>query len=180
VTLEDEAFLLEMMERDDVTVISDGLADEINSAFWTREYIEGCIGSEYHHKFRSFETAAVDRYGGEEGRQQEQQLRENDGWYSMKFSDYFSYLQRREYAKGARLSSHASIHDVNGDGLEREFSFVDSHGKEITIDVENVVIVRRREGHTNEWPVYVFFAFRVSCPSFKSCLIPAFFSRFSI
>jgi len=40
-TREDEVFLLEMMERDDVTVVSEGLADAVNDTLWTPEYIRG-------------------------------------------------------------------------------------------------------------------------------------------
>ncbi|KAL3799181.1 hypothetical protein ACHAW5_005458 [Stephanodiscus triporus] len=131
---DDEIFLLEMMERDDLTVISEGLADAVNDAYWTREYIEGCIGSEYHHKFRSFETIPSPGGGGG-GKQQQQQPRENEGWYSMKVADYFRYLQRREDVKGRRSSDVS-----NAMSLEREFTFTDSDGKEITVDVENEAI----------------------------------------
>jgi hypothetical protein len=136
-TREDEVFLLEMMERDDVTVVSEGLADAVNDTLWTPDYIEGCIGSEYHHKFRSFVKVPPHPGGGGGGGGQ-QQPRENDGWYSMKFSDYFRYLQHRRECLTS--SVHWDGSNANGN-LDRGFTFIDSYGKEITVDVENEAIV---------------------------------------
>eukprot|EP00970_Alexandrium_tamarense_P017636 scaffold10310_cov181-Alexandrium_tamarense.AAC.1 len=62
---EDEVFLFKMMERDDITVISEGLADEINPSLWNKEYIRNCIGSEFHHKFRGFEKSSHKSFGGD-------------------------------------------------------------------------------------------------------------------
>ena len=101
---EDEIFLLHMMEKDDITVISEGLADTINPSLWKYDYIDGCIGSEYHHKFRSFIEG-----------------REKDGWYSMKFSDYFRYLERRQVVKkmnsGSGGESTTMVNDINLAGM---------------------------------------------------------------
>ena len=46
---EDEHFLLAMMERDDVTVISEGLARCLSSSIWNLEHIASAAGDEYHH-----------------------------------------------------------------------------------------------------------------------------------
>ena len=132
---EDESFLFTMMERDDITVISQGLADEINSSLWSREYIEGIIGSVYHHKFRGFETMLR-----EDGTISEQ-TREKEGWYSMKFADYFQYLERRRSVKH-KLRDTSSIED--GD-LIKDFTFIDMNGHETTVDVDTEAIVRLRE-----------------------------------
>jgi hypothetical protein len=51
---EDEEFLLRMMERDDITVISDGLATGVDPEKWTLEYMANAVGDEYYHKFRAF------------------------------------------------------------------------------------------------------------------------------
>lgn len=53
---EDEMFLLEVMERDDITVVSQGLADGIDLSLWTPQFITNCIGSSYHHKICVFKT----------------------------------------------------------------------------------------------------------------------------
>ncbi len=129
---EDEVFLFTMMERDDITVISQGLADEINSSLWSREYIEGEIGSVYHHKFRAFETMFR-----EDGTISEQ-TREKEGWYSMKFADYFQYLERRRSVKH-RLQDTSSIQ--KGD-LIKDFTFIDIDGHETTVNVDTEAIVR--------------------------------------
>jgi hypothetical protein len=109
----DEIFLLHMMEKDDITVISEGLADTINPSFWEYDYIDDCIGSEYHHKFRSFIEG-----------------REKDGWYSMKFSDYFRYLERRQVVKkmnsGSGGESTTMVNDESPNNTD--FTFSDSYG----------------------------------------------------
>jgi len=130
---EDEIFLLHMMEKDDITVLSEGLADTINPSFWKSDYIEGCIGSEYHHKFRSFIEG-----------------REKDGWYSMKFSDYLRYLERRECVKNNRKNvdgssgggeSNGSMTVVNDElPNNTEFTFTDSYGEVHSVNVDTEAI----------------------------------------
>ena len=89
---EDEGFLFRMMERDDITVISEGLADAMDSSLWTPEFISGFIGADYYHKFRKFEmiTKPVTERDSA-GEQSVEHLVEKEGWYSMKVSDYFEY-----------------------------------------------------------------------------------------
>ena len=76
---EDEKFLFQMMKRDDITVVSEGLADRINPKLYTKEFIEGCIGEEYHNKIRR-----VERVG--------ERYEEQTDWYGMIFLDYFQYV----------------------------------------------------------------------------------------
>ncbi|KAL7553995.1 hypothetical protein ACHAWF_017589 [Thalassiosira exigua] len=121
---EDEQFLLIMMERDDITVISEGLADSIDSSFWTREFIEGCIGSEFHHKIRGFAREPLEA----------KQVKEKKGWYSMQVSDYFRYLDQRMSVKRAKLDKP----ETNGvpSGVEDEFSFINSEGQSDSVNVD--------------------------------------------
>jgi len=138
----DEEFLLRMMERDDITVISEGLADEISSSLWTREYIVGCIGSEYHHKFRAFQkktrTVAVANTTNDKQTTSTTTIEyheEKSGWYSMKFSSYFDYLEKR------RNVQEKGGGDNSGNSNDRMFSFEDCNGKEHSIDAEEVSLV---------------------------------------
>ena len=138
----DEEFLLRMMERDDITVISEGLTDEISASLWTREYIVGCIGSEYHHKFRAFQkkTRTVANTTNDKQTTATKTIEyheEKSGWYSMKFSSYFDYLEKRR-----------NVQEKGGDGNsgnsrsnDRMFSFEDCNGKEHSIDAEEVSLV---------------------------------------
>jgi len=129
VTSQDEAFLFRMMELDNITVISEGLADEINPSLWTREYIEGRIGSEYHHKFRVFET--ISNKNGPE------QQKEKEGWYSMKVSDYFQYLEQRSTVKDGKLDSTNKNERLRSSNM---FSFTDNQGNEKAVNVDNEAI----------------------------------------
>ncbi len=136
----DEEFLLRMMERDDITVISEGLADEISSSLWTREYIVGCIGSEYHHKFRAFQkkTRTVANTTNDKQTTSTTTIEyheEKSGWYSMKFSSYFDYLEKR------RNVQEKGGDDNSGNSNDRMFSFEDCNGKEHSIDAEEVSLV---------------------------------------
>ncbi|KAL9189365.1 hypothetical protein ACHAXT_009040 [Thalassiosira profunda] len=120
VTPEDEAFLFQMMERDDITVISDGLAESIDPTIWTRKYIEGCIGNGYHHKFQR-----VDQ-------QPNGQPKENEGMYSMKVADYFRYLDQRQSIKEAKSDG--------AQGKAERFTFVDSYGNKQSVNVDEVCL----------------------------------------
>lgn len=55
VTEEDEEFLLKMFERDDITVVSEGLVSGLDKDKWTLDYISKVNGDEYFHKFRRFD-----------------------------------------------------------------------------------------------------------------------------
>ena len=60
VTLEDEKFLLTMMERDDITCINEGFACSIDPALWSLRYIVNTCGDEYFHKFRKFDREEME------------------------------------------------------------------------------------------------------------------------
>jgi hypothetical protein len=141
----DEEFLLRMMERDDITVISEGLADEISSSLWTREYIVGCIGSEYHHKFRAFQkkTRTVPNTTNDDKQTARSTTieyhEEKSGWYSMKFSSYFDYLEKRRNVQENMRKEGGD--DNSGNSNDRMFSFEDCNGKEHSIDAEEVSLV---------------------------------------
>ena len=135
VNSEDERFLLRMMERDDITVISEGLADEITSSLWTKEYITGCIGSEYHHKFRAFQKKSRSVTSGDSTSEIEY-YEEQSGWYSMKVASYFEYLDKRRYVQSKQAEESDSA-----DEAEKLFRFVDSNGSEHCINAEEVSIV---------------------------------------
>lgn len=142
----DEQFLLRMMERDDITVISEGLADEISASLWTREYIVGCIGSEYHHKFRAFQkkTRTVANTTNEKQTTTTTTIEyheEKTGWYSMKFSSYFDYLEKRRNVQENMRKEGGGDNSGNSRSNDRMFSFEDCNGKEHSIDAEEVSLV---------------------------------------
>jgi hypothetical protein len=129
---EDEVFLFKMMERDDITVISEGLADGINPSLWNKEYIRNCIGSEFHHKFRGFEKSSHKSFGGDVADDEDKeetvvQYEEMKNWYSMTVSDYYGYLDRRQLVQNSNVESTT-------------YSFSDSNGNEQAIDVSKVVL----------------------------------------
>ena len=134
VTPEDECFLLRMMERDDITVISEGLADEISASLWTKEYITGCIGSEYHHKFRAFQKKSRTVTKDDSTTTTIEYHEEQPGWYSMKVASYFDYLEKRRSVQQKGI-------DSSSDGPDKMFRFEDSNGKEHCINAEDVSLV---------------------------------------
>ena len=86
---EDERFFVAMLERNDITVISEGFVsqDKLDPSLWSLQYLARVLGSEYFHKFRRFDTV---RY--EDG---SEKCIEVDGLLSMKMSDYVEYMKRR-------------------------------------------------------------------------------------
>jgi hypothetical protein len=51
---EDRTFLLQMIEHDDITVVSEGLADDLNPEFWNLSSLEDRVGNEYYYSIRKF------------------------------------------------------------------------------------------------------------------------------
>lgn len=88
VTPEDKAYLLKMMERDDVTVISDGLLPSLDPELWCEKFIDGSIGDIVYHHFRLFV-----RYSNDDGSRVIYD--ESPGWISMHITDYLAYLKKR-------------------------------------------------------------------------------------
>ena len=133
----DESFLFGMMERDDITVISEGLADSLDSSKLSREYIEGCIGNEYHHKYRGFETVSLENGLGNPPIEEP---KEKPGWYSMKVSDYFQYLDQRQSLKNARLGD-SKENESPSSHMNTNFSFTDSNGEGHSVNVDKESLV---------------------------------------
>ena len=94
------------MERDDITLVFQGVTNEIDYRLWTREFIEGSIGAVYHHKFWGFESTVHD-----DGTSNEQ-TKEKDGWYNMTFCDFCWYLDQRRLVKESKLDSSAESDDL--------------------------------------------------------------------
>ena len=129
--LEDEMFLFRMMERDDITVVSEGLADAMDPTLLSREYFDGCIGNKYHHRVRQFESISTD--GQASGGVHTRVSKEKDGMLSMKFSDYFRYLDRRQAA---------NVQDENAPpGETNTFTFVDANDETKTVKVDEDALV---------------------------------------
>jgi len=162
---EDECFLLRMMERDDITVISEGLADEIDASLWTREYITGCIGSEYHHKFRAFQkkTRTVTTTKNSTTKTIEYH-EEQSGWYSMKVSSYFDYLEKRRSVQCSK--QHGEESDGENDGSEKMFRFEDSKGKKHCINAEEVSLVSLSLLHVNVFRYFFFLSDLRNCTGY--------------
>ena len=105
VTLEDEKFLLEMYERDDITVISEGLATGLDREKWTLDYLSRVAGDEYFHKFRRFDKHDPEEAAAKlkpkkstkntEPAEDKTAHGEVDRCLSMKVKDYVSYLRCR-------------------------------------------------------------------------------------
>ena len=129
--LEDEMFLFRMMERDDITVVSEGLADAMDPTLLSREYFDGCIGNKYHHRVRQFESISTDDQAS--GGVHTRVSKEKDGMLSMKFSDYFRYLDRRQAA---------NVQDENAPpGETNTFTFVDANDETKTVKVDEDALV---------------------------------------
>ena len=140
ITIEDEKFLLEMYERDDITVVSQGLVSGLNKEKWTLDMIERVAGDEYYHKFRKFEkpsqveaanpaqktakkniTAKTAPPAVEEADEVTADVHhgEIDRCLSMKVRDYIAYLRHR----GAVISGVATHTEDEDEAGLHDFTF---------------------------------------------------------
>jgi hypothetical protein len=128
-TVDDKQFLMSTMEKDDVTVITEGLCENLDKKMWNLKSIETKAGHRFHHRFRRFKRREADSHLDTS---LYHAFDEMDGDYSMKLSDFFRYLEKRRQA----MSGEKSITTTRRASQEnREFTYTDEKGMEITIDV---------------------------------------------
>lgn len=120
----DEKFLLSMMERDDITVISEGHLDwkSMDPQLWDLNHMCAALDKEFFHRFRRFDSTT-----NSDGTETILEIDEN---YSMMMCEYGRYLEKRRQYFTMREAGVDT-----GDEATNEFSFVDHQGKEHTIDV---------------------------------------------
>ena len=129
----DELFFLQMLERNDLTVISEGLVASVDPKQWDLGYVEKALEFEYYHKFRRFDYKPIPSNNT--------RYVEVDQCISMTVGDYIDYLDRREKVLQREPKSHQQVvdlvdqDDVNVEDNEAMFTFKDDNGKEITVDV---------------------------------------------
>jgi hypothetical protein len=83
-------FLLQMMERDDVTVVTQGFSSRLDSHLWSLDTFENIVGNDVCHQFRVFERCLVlqaDNYY--------ESFEERGRCCSMVMKDYFRYIRQR-------------------------------------------------------------------------------------
>ena len=95
VTEEDEKFLLLMMERDDITVISSGLMNSLDPQLWGKKFMCSCVGNDIYHRFRSFRRV-LKKIKEEDEEGYYITYEENDKWLKLTINDYFRYLDQRK------------------------------------------------------------------------------------
>lgn len=118
ITEEEKHFFGEAMQRDDITVISDGLFKNINADMFRIEYIDELIGRERLHRFRKFKKDSSGEYI---------KYTEEKGDLTMKVSDYREYIARRS----------AALESGNSGEIDTLFKFFNHSEKLETIDVIN-------------------------------------------
>lgn len=52
--------LFQMMERDDITVVSEGLVGDLNRTLWDLQYVANLVGDKPYHKVRRFERELIE------------------------------------------------------------------------------------------------------------------------
>jgi hypothetical protein len=114
----DEIFFLQMFERTDITVISQGLLDwrRMDPRIWRLPYVCGVLNREFYHKFRRFDTTIDPETGFE-------QCLEMYLMYSMRMRDYHEYVDRRRIQKNTT------------EVADPMFTFLDHEERERTVHV---------------------------------------------
>ena len=126
---EDREFLFDMMERNDITVITEGHANGLNHDVWSLAFIKARVGTDYHHKFRRF----IRRLPSTETPCQSPLYEEVDGYLTMKVADYIEYLLRRS---AAMLKSTSGVFIDNA----LDFVYTDADGEEMKLHLLNDVV----------------------------------------
>lgn len=156
---EDEKFLLQMMERDDITFISEGLVDGLSRNKWDLNFISRLVGDQYYHKFRKFHRRLVQEPESITTSKIDKRFfvahREVDGFASMKVADYINYLHRRGDAlahiakeKEKKKSSKSNSRNPEDDNIGRRlqddgpesFSFVNHDGESVSVNLVDDVL----------------------------------------
>ena len=136
---EDESFLLNMMERSDIAVVSEGLFYNNDESVWDLDFIAWRAGEKTFHRFRLFDSVPMSQENFNSrlrlGRPPEnspgstihatkfRHSREIDGDITMKIKDYVRYLR--------------TFNNVQDDeNINPEYSFSDTKGVEKKFDVK--------------------------------------------
>jgi hypothetical protein len=99
---EDELFLLQMMERDDITVITDGFAKHLDPTLWTFQFIQDLVGEDVCHQFRVFQRRLLspsdEKMGGKAPNEKPklyESFEEKGESCSLRMKDYIRYIHQR-------------------------------------------------------------------------------------
>ena len=108
-----KAYLLSMMERDDIAVITAGLSRDFSSYFCSLSYIAAKVGTMFHHRFRKFVRMNVEETA-DGGRNPQSQYEEINPDFSMRVGDFVKYLEARNASKlgAARQRTGVDLDDV--------------------------------------------------------------------
>jgi len=167
---EDEHFLLTMMARDDITVISEGFAAHLNPNLWTLRVLKEIAGTDVCHQFRVFERVLefqaansgsniktdhegdCDQNGTQNKVQWFQSYKEHANCRALQMKDYIRYIyQRKEQLKciaqrrnGAGVDPAVAL-DPTQDALyrnpqEEKFVYKNSKGEEHTLNCVDTVL----------------------------------------
>jgi len=90
---EDLAFLLKMMERDDITVVTEGFASRLDPCLWTLGILENMVGNVVCHQFRVFERSVVLHQSGN----YYETFKEQGLCCNMTMNDYIRYINQRNH-----------------------------------------------------------------------------------
>ena len=99
-------FFMQMMERDDVTVVTQGFSSRLDSHLWSLDTFENIVGNDVCHQFRVFERRLVLQAGN-----YYESFEERGRCCSMVMKDYFRYIrQRNEQSKN--IAQRIFMHSV--------------------------------------------------------------------
>jgi hypothetical protein len=131
---EDERVLYEMMERDDITCISDGLANSIDPETYHPNTLFNAARGEFFHKYRQFNKMNKQAFESLGETDVTCKYTEEDSSLVMKAKDFSRYVGMHTAALQAETEGRA-------DTVETKFKFKDQSGMVHTIeDVRNTVL----------------------------------------
>ena len=132
---EDEEFMLNMMERDDISLIVDGLADDMDPFLWNMEYINRTGNGKIYSKIKLFRKTD---FNNERDNGTNDEVTNNihipiKGTLRMTLGDYYKYLILR---KRVLTEDDRSIHSNE----KSAYKFNDDAGISHEVDVRKDIL----------------------------------------
>ena len=117
-----------MLERNDITVISEGLVRDLDPYQWDLNNVANILDFEFYHKFRRFDHRPTPSNGS--------RYVEVDQCMAMTVGDYMKYLDLREKVleRGPPIRYGEQDEEID-EANDALFTFKDDDEKEHTIDV---------------------------------------------
>jgi hypothetical protein len=135
---EDESFLLKMMERTDIAVVSEGLFCGNNTSVWELDYIADICQHTMCHNFRIFDQSmnAQQKFDNKRKGTSKRVSKKEETFEHFVMSDTSTSMNFQDYTR--YLHQYKSVQEQNG--VDTRFSYNNQSGTTVELDVRKSII----------------------------------------